>query len=223
MTGKIFRSILLAVSAVLLAVLAAVTGCLYGYYRSVREDQLHDELRLAACAVEENGRAYLERLTAPDGPHTRMPDCRLTWIAPDGSVLFDTAGSAETMDNHGDRTEVREALSKGESSSIRYSSTLTEQTIYCARALDDGTVLRISVSRATMLALVLVMLRPVLLVGILAVILSAALAHWMAGKIVRPLNSLDLDHPLDNDAYEELSPLLQRIHQQRRQIAAQLR
>lgn len=222
MTKRIFRSILCVAAAVLLANLVIVMGCLYDYFGSVQEAQLKDELRLAAYAVEENGQDYLEHLSERDYRYTWTPDYRLTWIASDGTVLFDTLDSAENMENHGDRIEVREAFAKGESSSIRYSTTLTERTLYYAKALNDGTVLRISIRQATVLALVLVMLQPILLVAILAVILSAALANWMSKKIVRPLNSLDLDHPLENDAYEELAPLLSRIHQQRQQIAAQL-
>lgn len=222
MTKKIFRSILCVAAAVLLANLVIVMGCLYSYFGSVQEKQLKDELRLAAYAVEENGQDYLERLSERDYRYTWTPDYRLTWVASDGTVLFDTLDSAENMENHGDRLEVREAFAKGESSSIRYSTTLTERTLYYAKALNDGTVLRISIRQATVLALVLAMLQPILLVAILAVILSAVLANWMSKKIVRPLNSLDLDHPLENDAYEELAPLLSRIHQQRQQIAAQL-
>ncbi len=223
MTKKIFRSILLAVSAALAAVLAIVTGSLYEYYNTAQKSQLKDELRLAAYGVEEMGQKYLEKLSDQDYRYPRSPDYRLTWIGPDGTVLFDTADPAESMENHGDRAEIREAFANGEGGSIRYSSTLTEQTLYCARALNDGTVLRISISQATALALVLSMLKPILLVGLAAVVLSAVLAHWMAKKIIHPLNNLDLDHPLENDAYEELSPLLRRIQQQRGQINAQLR
>ncbi len=222
MSRKIFRSILLAVSAVLLANLAIVMGCLYDYFRTVQVNQMKDELRLAAYAVEESGRDYLERMSGRDYRYTRTPAYRLTWIASDGTVLFDTADSAENMENHGDRVEVREAFAKGESGSVRYSATLTERTLYYARALNDGTVLRISIRQATVFALALGMLQPILLVAILAVALSAVLARRMAQRIVRPLNSLDLDHPLENDTYEELAPLLRRIHQQRRQISEQL-
>ena len=222
MTKKIFRSILSVAAAVLLANLVIVMGCLYDYFGSVQETQLKDELRLAAYGVEENGPNYLEHLSERDYRYAWTPDYRLTWVASDGTVLFDTLDSAENMENHADRVEVREAFAKGESSSVRYSTTLTERMLYYAKALNDGTVLRISIRQATVLALVLVMLQPILLVAILAVILSAALANWMSKKIVRPLNSLDLDHPLENDAYEELAPLLSRIHQQRQQIAAQL-
>ncbi len=222
MTKRIFRSILCVAAAVLLANLVIVMGCLYDYFGSVQETQLKDELRLAAYGAEENGPNYLEHLSERDYRYDWTPDYRLTWVASDGTVLFDTLDSAENMENHADRVEVREAFAKGESSSVRYSTTLTERTLYYAKALNDGTVLRISIRQATVLALVLVMLQPILLVAILAVILSAALANWMSKKIVRPLNSLDLDHPLENDAYEELAPLLSRIHQQRQQIAAQL-
>ena len=223
MTKKIFRSILAASLAVLLVSLVIVMGCLYEYFGRVQEYQLRDELRLASYGVEESGQDYFERLTARDYRYPRTPDYRLTWIASDGTVLFDTVDSAGQMDNHADRVEVREAFASGESSSVRYSATLTQRTLYCARLLNNGTVLRISISRATPLTLALAMFQPILLVAGAAVILSAVLAGWMAKRIVRPLNALDLEHPLDNNAYEELSPLLRRIHQQRRQISDQLR
>lgn len=223
MTKKIFRSTLMVAAAVLAASLVIVLGCLYDYFGDVQEHQLKDKLRLAACGVEESGQDYLDRLAARDSGHGGSPDYRLTWVASDGTVLFDTHVPAEEMENHGSRIEIREALLNGESSSVRYSDTLTQRTLYYACALEGGTVLRVSASQATELALVLGMLQPILVIGILAVILSAVLAGRAAKRIVRPLNSLDLDHPLDNDAYEELAPLLRRIHQQRGQISAQLR
>ncbi len=215
MTKKIFRSILLAAAAVLLASLAIIMDCLYNHYETVQEKQLRDELLFAACGVEENGDEYLKKLAAGDN--------RLTWVAADGTVLFDTQASAENMENHAQREEIQAAFEKGEGSSIRYSATLTEKTLYYAKALEDGTVLRISISQLTFLALVLGMLYPIVVVAVLAIILSAVLAHWMAKKIVEPLNQLDLDTPMENDAYEELTPLLKRIYQQHRQISAQLR
>ncbi len=222
MIKKIFRSALMIAAAVLLSSLVIILGCLYDYFGTVQASQLKDELRLAAYAVEESGQTYLERLTARDCRYTWTPEYRLTWIGSDGSVLFDTDESVENISNHGDRMEVREAFAKGESSCVRYSDTWSETTLYYAKALNDGTVLRISTRQVTVPALLLTMLQPILLVGVLAVILSAVLAGRMAKRIVRPLNSLDLDHPLENDAYEELSPLLRRIQQQRRQINAQM-
>ncbi|WP_251319815.1 sensor histidine kinase [Flintibacter muris] len=222
MTKKIFRSILLAAVSVLLASLVIIMGCLYDYYRNVQEKQLRDELRLASYGVEAGGSGYLEQLASPYR-FASVADCRLTWIAADGKVLFDTHVPAAEMENHSDRVEIREALAEGESEGVRYSQTLTERTLYCAQRLSDGTVLRISISQLTVFALAMGMLQPILLTAIIAAILSALLAHRMAKSIVVPLNRLDLDRPLENDAYEELSPLLGRIHQQHRQIEAQLR
>ena len=222
MTKKIFRSILLAAVSVLLASLVIIMGCLYDYYRNVQEKQLRDELRLASYGVEADGLDYLEQFASP----YRFPstaDFRLTWIAADGEVLFDTHVPAAEMENHAGRAEVKEALAEGESGGVRYSETLTERTLYYAQRLTDGTILRISISQLTVFALAMGMLQPILLTAILAVILSALLARRMAKRIVAPLNCLDLDKPLENDAYEELSPLLGRIHQQYRQIEVQLR
>ncbi len=223
MSKRIFRSALTMAAVVLLATLVIVLGCLYDYFGTVQANQLKDELRLAAYGVEESGQSYLEKLTSTDDRYTWTPDYRLTWIASDGTVLFDTEEPAEGMENHGNRAEIREAFTRGESSAVRYSDTLTERRLYYARLLNNGTVLRISAGQATVLALVLTMLWPILVVGTLAVIFSAFLASRMAKKIVRPLNSLDLEHPLEEETYEELSPLLWRIKQQRSQIRTQMR
>ena len=215
MTKKIFQSILLVAGAVLLASLLIIMGFLYSYFGGVEENQLRDELSLASAAVESSGTDYLSQLTADR--------YRLTWIAADGSVLYDTKTDAESLENHASRAEVSQALSTGTGESTRYSSTLLEKTMYYAQRLTDGTVLRISISRATVGMIAVGMLQPLLLVLIAALILSGVLARRLSRRIVDPLNSLDLEHPLDNDAYEELSPLLKRIHHQHVEIRTQLR
>ena len=203
MTKKIFHSILLVAGTVLLASLLVIMGCLYEYFGSVEKKQLRDELELAAVAVKENGTEYLSQLSSER--------YRLTWIENDGTVLYDTVTDAESLENHADRAEVKQALEYGEGESTRYSSTLLEKTMYYAQRLTDGTVLRISISRATVGMIAVGMLQPLLLVLIVALILSGVLARRLSRRIVDPLNSLDLEHPLDNDAYEELSPLLKQI------------
>lgn len=215
MTKKIFQSILLVAGCVLLASLLIIMGFLYDYFGGVEENQLRDELSLAAAAVEDGGTDYLSQLTADR--------CRLTWIAADGSVLYDTKTDAESLENHASRAEVSQALATGTGESTRYSSTLMEKTMYYAQRLDDGTVLRISISRATVGMIAVGMIQPLLIVLIVALILSGLLARRLSRRIVDPLNSLDLEHPLDNDAYEELSPLLKRIHRQHVEIQMQLR
>ncbi len=215
MTKKIFQSILLVAGAVLLASLLIIMGFLYDYFGGVEENQLRDELSLAAAAVEDGGTDYLSQLTADR--------YRLTWIAADGSVLYDTKTDAESLENHASRAEVSQALTTGTGESTRYSSTLMEKTMYYAQLLDDGTVLRISISRATVGMIAVGMIQPLLIVLIVALILSGLLARRLSRRIVDPLNSLDLERPLDNDAYEELSPLLKRIHRQHVEIQTQLR
>ncbi len=215
MTKKIFQSILLVAGCVLLASLLIIMGFLYDYFGGVEENQLRDELSLASAAVEDGGTDYLARLTADR--------YRLTWIAADGSVLYDTRTDAESLENHASRAEVSQALTTGTGESTRYSSTLMEKTMYYAQRLDDGTVLRISISRATVGMIAVGMIQPLLIVLIVALILSGLLARRLSRRIVDPLNSLDLEHPLDNDAYEELSPLLKRIHRQHVEIQTQLR
>lgn len=215
MTKKIFHSILLVAGAVLLASLFVITGALYEYFGIIQKKQLKDELGLAAVSVEQQGGDFLKRLS-PDR-------YRITWINTQGNVIYDTRTDAESLENHADRTEIKQALKDGYGESIRYSSTLLEKTIYCAQRLTDGSVLRISVSRATIGVLMLGILQPILIVLIVALVLSGMLAKRLSKRIVEPLNSLDLEHPLDNDSYEELSPLLNRINRQHNQITAQMR
>ena len=214
MTSKIFKSILSVAIAVLLASLVVITGMLYQYFGTMQESQLKDELSLAASATEQLGQTYLSQLDSDR--------YRLTWVNADGTVIFDTHADSATMDNHENREEIKEALLTGTGSSVRQSSTLTEQTIYEAVRLTDGSVLRISVSRATAFVLVIGMFQPILMVLFFAAGLSAWLARRMAKRVVEPLNNLNLDQPMENEAYEELSPLLHRIHTQHIEIEQQM-
>ena len=214
MTKKIFRSIVLVAVCALLASLLLIMGCLYDYFTGLQSQALRDELTFAASGVSQSGEGYLDTLSSSQ--------YRLTWIAADGTVLYDTQADAASMENHASREEVQQALATGEGESSRYSQTLLEKTIYVAKRLPDGTVLRISVLRQTLAVLLLGMLQPVLVVALAAVILSALLARRLARRIVEPLNAIDLDHPLDANAYDEVAPLLRRIERQHRQIDDQL-
>ena len=215
MNRKIFYSILLASLIVLLASFTVIIGVMYDYSTGLLKRQMRLELGLAKSALEFSGVAYLEGLDIDESS-------RVTWIASDGTVLFESDADPAEMDNHLGREEISEALAAGWGESSRWSSTLTEQTIYSAVRLDDGSVLRISNSRASVLSLLFGMLPPMALIFAGAFILSAILAGRMSKRIVEPLNRLDLDHPLENDAYPELSPLLNRINRQHQQISAQL-
>ena len=214
MTSKIFRSTVLVAVIVLICSLGVVMGVLYNHFTGVQVAQLKAELSLAVTGTEQYGNAFLENVEADR--------FRVTWIDADGTVLFDTQVDQTTMENHADREEIREALATGVGSAVRTSTTLTEQTYYEAQQLNDGTVLRISANQQSAWALMIGLLWPVVLIAVFAIALSAFLARRMATKIVKPLNELDLEQPLKNDVYEEISPLLRRIHRQHNQIKAQM-
>ena len=215
MTSKIFRSTVFVAVVVLLCSLGIVIGVLYNHFTGVQVEQLKDELSLAVTGTEQYGNAFLENVEADR--------FRVTWIDTDGTVLFDTQVDQSVMENHADREEIREAFETGTGSAVRNSSTLTEQTYYAAKKLQDGTVLRISTNQASAWALMMDLLWPIILIAVLAIGLSLILARRMAKNIVEPMNKLDLEHPLSNNTYEELSPLLRRINQQHLQIDAQMR
>lgn len=215
MTKRIFWAILTVAAAILAACLCIIIGVLYNYFAHLSEQQMQTQAALIAQAVETGGEAYFDELDS-DG-------YRITWIAQDGTVLYDTTRNATEMESHADREEFMEAQLADSGESFRYSSTLTERMLYYAKRLSDGSVVRVSSTQSTIFALVLGMFQPVLVVLIVAVILSALLAHSLSRRIVKPLNEMNLDAPLENDAYEELSPLLTRIDHQHRQISAQLK
>lgn len=215
MRNKILKSILAAAGVVLVASLLLITGVLYQYFGNIQQSQLKDELSLAAQGVEKAGETYLTEL--PEKSY------RLTLIGADGTVYYDTQADADKMENHADREEVKEALATGQGSSSRYSTTLTEKYLYEAVRLSDGSVLRASESRATAVVLIFGMLQPIVFLVIIVVIFSWWLASRMAKQVVQPLYRLNLDEPLENDVYEELSPLLHRIYAQQVEIEGQMR
>lgn len=215
MIKKIFHSTLLVAITVLFASFVTILGVLYNHFNDSQEKQLHTQLELVSTAVENEGITYLENLDTDD--------FRVTYINVDGTVLYDSQVSVDTMENHSEREEIQEAFTTGFGESSRYSTTLTERTIYLADRLENGNVLRISVSSYTVFSLILELMQMLILIFVFAVILSSILAKNMAKRIVNPLNELDLDHPLENDSYDELSPLLKRIELQHSQIKQQMK
>lgn len=175
--------------------------------------QLKVKTSFVAQAVEQEGLAYFEGFPSQD--------TRITWIAPDGSVLYDSDLGAGRMENHLNRKEVKEALSSGYGESARYSTTLLERQLYAAQKLSDGSVIRLSDTHLTVFSLTLAMLQPIMIVGIVAIVLAFILASGLSQKIVKPLNELNLDNPQENQGYEELRPLFDRVDSQQRQLKAQ--
>ena len=214
MTKKIFNSIMLVSGIVFTLGLAFVLGILYRYFDQQLLVELKRQASYMAAGVEAQGEDYFSGISNKDS--------RITYISSEGKVLYDSQAEAESMENHSDREEVREALESGSGESERMSSTMDEKTVYYAVRLDNGNILRVSSTHYSVLALVMELVQPVLWVLLLMLVLSGVFALRISGKILKPVNELDLEHPEENLIYDELSPLLSRLHRQNRQIQEQL-
>ena len=213
MTRKIFQSIFSVALVVLFASIGIATSFLYNYYNDSQVRRLKAELTLVADTVNEIGVEYFENFDSAM--------FRFTVVDADGTVLYDTQAEAGAMDNHAEREEIAEAFRNGTGSSVRNSSTLTEKTFYEAVLLENGAVLRVSVSQLTVGALILRMLPSIIAIILVAAAVGGILSHAMSRKVTRPLMQLDLEHPSENSTYEELSPILTKLHRQRKQIKTQ--
>ena len=214
MTRKIFQSIFSVALVVLFASIGIATSFLYNYYNDSQIKRLKAELSLVADTVNEIGIEYFENFDSAM--------FRFTVVDTDGTVLYDTQADASEMDNHAEREEIAEAFKNGIGSSVRNSSTLTEKTFYEAVLLENGDVLRVSVSQLTVGALVISMLPAIVAIIMFAAAVAGILSHAMSRKITEPLMQLDLEHPSENSTYEELDPILNKIHGQHKQISTQM-
>ena len=215
MRGKIFRSIWLALSSVLTLSFILITALLYSHFTNEQLDQLRSETRLVAQSLALDGTHYFDTLGAAD--------FRITWITADGTIIYDNEADTSVMENHLEREEIRDALREGYGESSRYSSTLFERQLDTAQRLPDGTVLMLSITQATIWNLLLHFLLPMAGILVAALLTSLFLAFSLSRRIVEPLNTLDLDHPLknaDHTAYTEILPLLRRLDDQHRQLAS---
>ena len=214
MTKKIFKSTMLVCALVLAVGLVAVMGILYNDFDGQMREELSKEALYLAYGVDQQGVDYLKNI--------KDKNARITYIDQDGTVLYDNKADAAEMENHSNRKEFQKAEKYGAGESSRYSDTLSEKTIYYAKRLNDGTVLRVSGTQDSVLALVENLVLPLGLVLFLMLILSGIMASVISKRIVKPVNELDLEHPEENQIYEELSPLLSKIHRQNREIQNQL-
>lgn len=214
MTKKIFKSTVLVSASVLILGIAFVLGILYQYFGKQLDTELAREASYLAYGVEQQGEEYLQQL--------KNTDSRITYIGEDGTVLYDNEADAAEMENHKDREEFQEALATGAGEAQRISGTLSEKTVYYAKRLSDNSVLRVASTQYSAFALVLQLVQPVLCIIFVMLILAGICASRIAGKIVEPINELDLEKPDENEVYEEVAPLLGKISRQNRQIHTQL-
>lgn len=214
MTAKIFKSTFLTSVLVLIISLVLTMGILFSFFEGQIKKELQSEADYIEYAVTQHEEGFFKNFSSGEK--------RITLIGADGTVLEDTSANPAEMENHADREEVKDALEKGSGTSVRYSKTLTEKTVYYARRMENGNVLRISTTQYTVMTVVLGLLQPLIYVLVLALILSFALSSRVSKSVIKPINEIDLDHPENSDAYEELTPLLHRILNQQKTIKKQL-
>lgn len=214
MKKKIFRSMIALTVTVLLTAIVVISTFLHDYFNEAQVQQLKEALSLEAYSVEQGGENELQHLSSQV--------FRFTLVAPDGTVLYDTQAEPDTMGNHGDRKEIREAMETGTGSSARYSATLMQKTFYEATLLEDGKVLRIAGDQVTLGALLLQMLPLLCAILLISAAVALLLSGRMAKSIVQPLERLDLEHPGENETYEEVRPILTKLSRQRQQIQNQM-
>lgn len=213
MTKKIFRTTLSASLGIVLVTILMIMGFLYNYFNRIQREQLRTQTALASQGISFEGKDYFENL--------KTSNVRITWVDNKGQVLYDTQSDAKHMKNHANRQEIKEAIKSGYGESTRWSATLTEKSIYAAQRLNNGTIVRLSVAQQTIFYLLLGMMSPLAIIILLAIILSVLIARYIAKKVSEPLNNIDLDHPLSNDSYEEITPLLRRLDSHQSKIQHQ--
>ncbi|AKT98834.1 histidine kinase [Streptococcus agalactiae] len=213
MTKKIFRTTLSASLGIVLVTILMIMGFLYNYFNHIQREQLRTQTALASQGISFEGKDYFENL--------KTSNVRITWVDNKGQVLYDTQSDAKHMKNHANRQEIKEAIKSGYGESTRWSATLTEKSIYAAQHLNNGTIVRLSVAQQTIFYLLLGMMSPLAIIILLAIILSVLIARYIAKKVSEPLNNIDLDHPLSNDSYEEITPLLRRLDSHQAKIQHQ--
>lgn len=220
MNKKIFRSSLLTVCLVLVATIVLIMGLLFHFFEKQIQTELANEAGFLAQALENEGAGYFDGF---DNKNNRIAgNNRITWIDKNGTVLFDSRADASELDNHADRDEIKTAMKEGKGMSTRYSKTLTEKTVNYAIRLSDGSILRVSTEQYTVVTILMGMLQPVLFIMFVALILTLVLSARVSKAIIEPINRLDLEMPENNDTYEELTPLLRKIADQKETIGEQL-
>lgn len=210
MTKKIFKSIYIAAICICLAAVCSILAVVYAYVSNIEKTNLQSQLEFIAAGVEESGDVFLG--------YSDGEEYRVTWIDPEGNILYDNEADASDMDNHLDREEISEAFENGFGDSVRYSDTLMTKYYYCAALLSDGTVIRLGQEQSSVLYLFLKLIPYVIIILGLAALVSYFLSRWLSRNIVKPLNEVDLDNPLSGSNYKELRPLLVRIDDQKKQL-----
>ncbi len=213
MKKRIFQSTLLVSLLTFISSMIIIMGVLYRYFDNQLMKELKSEAAYVATGVELSGDTYFETLKTEN---------RITWIDEEGNVLYDNKADKDSMESHADREEYIEAKESGFGQAERYSNTLSQKTVYYAILLEDDSVIRVSTTQFTVVSLLMNMLQPIIIVVVVAIILSVYLAIKLSGKIVEPINNIDLENPSLEDNYDELAPFVRKIRKQNELITLQM-
>ena len=214
MRKKIQRSMVMVLAVTLLLSYIILTLITYNTNLSTLESEVRQEAEYIRTAINISGAGYLEEMDGVDWT------TRVTQIDEDGNVLYDTRRDSSTLENHSGRKEVREALAEGEGEDVRMSDTVGQEMYYYALLLDDGTVLRASKSMDGLVRTALGNLPVMAGLAAIMLILAYFMAKWQTRRLVKPIYDLDLEHPLDNETYDELTPFLEAMDRQNKEKEA---
>lgn len=214
MLKKIFRSSFVTSLFVLFVSFILIVGVLFEYFEAQTFKELRSEADYIGYALEKEDISYLE--------YFDNDNKRITLVAADGTVIADTRAEAEELSNHSNRQEIKEALEEGTGESVRYSNTLMKKTLYYAKQMDDGRILRVSTTQNSVILILIGLLQPLLIVVLIALFLSFFISKKVSRGIVEPINNLNLEEPANNEVYDELAPLLRKIAMQKKTIDRQL-
>jgi len=215
MVNKIFRSNFFTSMLILLMSFCLTFGVLFSYFEAQMFTELESEAGYISYAVKNEGTDFIDNFNEKGK--------RITLVSSGGTVLADTKADAEELENHANRKEIEDAIKNGKGTSSRYSNTLMQKTLYYAEKLDDGTILRVSTTQNSVVIILLGLLQPLIIIIVLALIISIFLSYRLSKAIIKPINELDLDNPVANETYEELTPLLKKISAQKKTISNQIK
>lgn len=208
---KIQNSMVLVLLLSLLLTYGTTIFVVYYQTMEILQDEIEQEADYIEAAVHISGVSYLEEMDAV------RENTRVTLIDDTGEVLYDSGNRGEELENHLDRPEIQEALKTGTGQDVRRSETLEQDMFYYAVRLDDGTVLRVSKNMGTVFSTAMSILPMMGLIAGCMVVFALILARWQTAKLIYPINHLDLEEPLENEMYEELTPLLKSIDKQNKE------
>ena len=217
MTKKILTGVIGVSLIIMLVCVGLVMGIMYDYMGQKIDEQMASEAILTEEAWLTGGEDFLQQME-------NRPDIksRITLIDSQGKVLYDSVADQSSMENHMEREEVKEALTEGVGKASRTSYTLAEDTRYYAKKTADGNIVRISTSHYSQLGLLLDTMGMIVITVAVLIVLSVFISYRVARAIIKPVNDIDLDNPDISENYEELGPLLHRIHQQNNRIKRQM-